>query len=114
MATNGIEDDFPELVYLSDCPELKVDAPVGCPHLVDPSTISEEFTQKNLTIADLVATILFRYRPEALRAFLDLKRNHVRYLRREALSSSFLDFCIQRKGKVVTVSHPQRSSSESS
>lgn len=98
------EDDpyNPKLTYLSDYPKLPIDAPVGHPHLVDPGSVSEEFPQAELTIADLVVTVLFKYMPEALTAFLDLDRPEVHYI--QGGGSTRLDFCIKRDKRVVTVS----------
>ena len=70
------EDDpnNPKLKYLTDYAKLPSDAPVGHPHLVDPKSVPKEYPQDELTIADLVVTILFKFMPEALIAFLDLDR----------------------------------------
>lgn len=90
--------DVGGLVYLSDYPKLPANAPVGHPHLVDLTSLSEEFPQEAMTIPDLVVTILFKYKPAALTAFLDLNRRKVHFLR-----SGSLDICISRKGKIVKV-----------
>lgn len=76
------EDDQynPKLTYLGDYAQLPIDAPVGHPHRVDPDSIKEDFTNEDLTTADLVFTILFKFMPEALTAFLDLDRPNVHYI----------------------------------
>lgn len=53
-----------------------------------------------MTIADLVVTVLFKFRPEALEQFLDLKRPAVKFLRER---KSYLDFCISRVEDLVEV-----------
>lgn len=87
--------------YLHDYPKLPANAPLGCPHIVDFSSIDVECPQDELSIPDLVATVLFKYRPAALDAFLDLKRKKVHVVRHNSLST--LDFCIQRTGRIVKV-----------
>ena len=97
------ESDNPKLTYLGDYAQLPVDAPVGHPHLVDPASVDEEFLPEDLTIADLVVTILFKFQPEALTAFLDLDRPKVHYIE-GGTRGCRLDFCIKRDKRVVTVS----------
>lgn len=99
------EDDsyYPKLKYLGDYPKLPIDAPVGHPHLVDPASVDEEYPQQSLTVADLVVTILFKFMPEALTAFLDLERPKVLYIQ-GGKKGTRLDFCIKRDKRVVTVS----------
>lgn len=91
-----------KLIYLDDCPKLPVGAPVGHPHLIDPRCVSEDFPQEDITVADIVVTILFKYRPEALHAFLDLSRPHVHFIS-GLWNSSVHNFCIKRDGRTVTV-----------
>ena len=94
------DDDFPQVVYLDSFPQLPANAPLGHPHILDLNSLSEDFPQEEATIPDIVVTILFKYKPEALKAFLDLNRAHVHFLLRE---SANLDFCILRNGKTVKV-----------
>lgn len=98
------EDDpyNPKLTYLGDYARLPINAPVGHPHLVDPDSVEEEYPTEDLTIADLVVTILFKFMPEALNAFLDLNRPKVHYIQ-GGTKGSRLDFCIKRNNRLVTV-----------
>ena len=88
--------------YLDCYPNLPVDAPVGHPHIIDTDSIDHEFARsQNMTIADAVVTILFKYMPGALTAFLDLERPHFHYI--QAGRVARLDFCIKRDRRAVTV-----------
>ncbi len=91
-----------KLKYLDDYPKLPADAPLGCPHIVDLSSLDEDWPQAEMSIPDLVVTVLFKYRPAALDAFLDLKRKDVHFVRHHSRSAT-LDFCIQRAGRIVKV-----------
>ena len=93
-------DEDIKLVYLSDYPELPTDAPIGHPHIVNLSALQDDVPTDDITIADVVASVLFKYRPSALTAFLDLDRSHVHFLCR---SGGELDFCISRKGQTVKI-----------
>ncbi|KAL8830674.1 MAG: hypothetical protein Q9191_001299 [Dirinaria sp. TL-2023a] len=89
-------------LYCSDFPELPADAPVGHPHILDLKCLLALRGQKGPTIPDLVVTVLFKYKPEALKAFLDLGRSEVHFLRRNPPER---DFCISRKGKLVKIGY---------
>ena len=90
----------PNLVVLHSYPRLPARAPIGFPHLVDLTSLSDDYPPSTMTIADLVVSILYNYRPEALTAFLDLERQYVHFVRR---SPTAQDFCIARSGKIVKV-----------
>ncbi len=106
MPGNPVSDEGdPKLIYLDDYPSLPADAPLGCPHIVDLSSLSEDFPQEEMSIPDLVVTVLFKYKPVTLRAFLDLERPEVHFVNHPPYPSTF-DFCIQRTGRIVKVSLP--------
>ncbi len=90
-----------ELIYLDDYSQLPARAPFGCPHIVDIENLSEDFLQAEVGIPELVVTVLYKYRPAALRAFLDLERPEVHFVRHNG--GRQVDFCIQRQGRVVKV-----------
>ncbi len=61
--------------YLDGYPKLPVDAPVGYPHIIGIECLDEDFyASQPIGIADLVVTVLFKFMPGALTAFLDLNR----------------------------------------
>ncbi|KAK4696310.1 hypothetical protein P7C71_g1587, partial [Lecanoromycetidae sp. Uapishka_2] len=69
----------------------------GHPRIVDISTFSEETDKQNLTMADVVATSLWKYKPEALQAFLDVGIYPTfRFVVRDA-TSEVGDFAIERE-----------------
>ena len=89
--------------YLGDCPKLPADAPIGYPHIIDLDSLDHDgYEGQGISIADAVVTILFKFLPGALAAFLDLDRPDFHYIQAGRLSSH-LDFCIKRKGRMVTV-----------
>ena len=89
--------------YLGDCPNLPMDTPVGYPHIIDLDSLDHDgYEGQGISIADAVVTILFKFMPGALAAFLDLDRPDYHYIQ-AGRSSSCLDFCIKRKGRMVTV-----------
>jgi hypothetical protein len=80
----------------------------GHPRIVDVSTFTELTNKKNFTMADIVATILWNYKPEALKAFFDVNiYPKFRFARKETEGDK-QDFVIEREqkeqGLVVTVS----------
>jgi len=70
--------------------------------LVDLTSVSEDIPQQDMTILDLVVTILLKFNSQALDAFLDLDRSEVHFLSRRNMSSD-LDFCIKRKDRTIKV-----------
>ena len=97
------DSDVRTLKYLGDYPELPIDAPVDCPHIIDLDSLDHEyFYLQGIGIADAVATILFKFMPAALAAFLDLDCPKFHYIQADQAASR-LDFCIKRDGCMVTV-----------
>lgn len=92
----------PQVTYLTAYAGMPIDTPVGHPHIVDPESVDAEFLPKDLTVADVVVTTLFKFQPQALTTFLDLDRPRVHYIQGGRLSR--LDICIKREGRMVTVS----------
>ena len=93
-----------EIQYLSSCPQLPATAPFGHPHLVDVDSVDMDFPlpQPGLGVADFVVTVLFNHKSETLQRFLDLSHDFKFWIRHKEECGS-LDFCIVRKGSVVTV-----------
>ena len=88
--------------YLDCYPKLPIDAPIGCPHIIDLDSMNpDSFGVQDMSIADVVVTILFKFTPCALTAFLDLNRPNFHYI--QAGGTSRLDFCIKRDKRMVTV-----------
>ena len=89
------------LQYLNSCPKCLPAAPTGHPHLIDSATFDETTDQTT----DGIATLLFKWKSEALDSFLDNKiMRKFEFYRRKAPSSSMYDMFIGRLGKVVMVS----------
>ena len=85
--------------YLDVYPKLPINTPVGHPHIIDLECLDHDFYNfQPITIADLVVTVLFKFTPGTLTAFLDLERPRFLYIQARSL-----DFCIKRIGRVVTV-----------
>ena len=100
-----MEDDDKEILikYLGVYPELPIDAPIGCPHIIDMDSMDDDFYDlQDMSIADAVATILYKFMPCALTAFLDLDRPDFHYIQAGSPGVR-LDFCIKRDGRTVTV-----------
>ena len=93
------EFQVPDLVYLNYVRELPADTPDGYPHLIEINSLCGWSPQRELTIPDIIVTILFRYSREALLAFLDLERPSVFLLH----MTSELAFSIARTGRFVRV-----------
>lgn len=104
MEDNSIEY---QSVYLGVYPELPVDAPIGCPHLIDVDSLDHKpHGLQNLRIADAVVTILYKVTPGALTAFLDLDRPYFHYIH-ASYPGVHDGFCIKRDGRFVKVSYAQ-------
>lgn len=101
-----MEEDYLEklqIKYLGVYLELPVDAPIGCPHIIDVDSMDHDsYGVQNMTIADAVVTILYKYMPCALTAFLDLDRPNFHYIQ-AGNPGTRLDFCIKRDERMVTV-----------
>ena len=87
--------------YLTTCAELPANKPAGHPHLLDCSDIT---ALQDFTFADAMATILYNWKPEALRAFLDLSKDEFVFKIEQAVGSTKVDFVIGRTGNIVVVS----------
>ena len=88
-------------MFLDKHPKMLASAPDGHPRILDMNCLVDDLLRQFVDIPDLVVTILFDWKPEALEAFLDLTRPELHFLRR---GSDHPDFCIQRNGLVVKVS----------
>ena len=93
--------DKKPIKYINSYPILPADAPFGHPHIIDLERLDVVFYVYPISIADLVVTILFKLKPEALTAFLDLNRPRFHYIQLGPADRS--DFCIKRDGRIVTV-----------
>ena len=91
-----------KLKYLSICPEVPPDRPYGSPHLIDTSSFSEDTFKDELHTADAIVTLLHKWCPWTMNAFLDLKLPNFEFHRHEA-SDYCLDTRIIRKVSRVTV-----------
>ncbi len=97
------------LEYINEFPGLPADAANGCPHIVKckdwASTDDADVDTTNLRVPDVVATILYNYNPNILRAFLDVyKHESFKFLRQELPDSTERSFVIIRKGGKIVVS----------
>ena len=90
--------------YLNVYPELPIDAPIGCPHIVENEFRDHSCPDyQEMSIADAVVTILYRFMPGALTAFLNLDCPNFHYIQAGQTGGGRLDFCIKRDGRTVTV-----------
>ena len=90
--------------YLNVYPELRIDAPIGCPHIVEDNFRDHSCPDyQEMSIADAVVTILYRFMPGALTAFLNLDCPTFIYIQAGPTGGGRLDFCIKRDGRTVTV-----------
>ena len=87
--------------YLTTCAELPANKPAGYPYLLD---CSDTTALQDFTFADTMATILYNWKPEALRAFLDLSKDKFVFKIEQAAGSTYIDFIIGRTGNTVVVS----------
>jgi len=80
----------------------------GHPRIVDITAFTEETSKQNFTMADIVATILWNYKPETLKAFLDTEICPKFSFVRKGSNGDKDNFVIERErkepGLVVTVS----------
>lgn len=96
------DDGMKPVKNLDSYPKLPVDAPIGYPHIIDLECLEDDFYASQPTSdADLVVTILFKFMPGALTAFLDLNRPKFHYI--QAGGQTRLDFCIKRDDRTVSV-----------
>lgn len=83
----------------------------GYPRVIDLRSFTEESNKQNLTMADVVATVLFNYDPKSLNAFMELGNHPIfRFLRKQSDRKAG-DFVIERRresyGVVVKVNGSQ-------
>ncbi|OBZ75639.1 hypothetical protein A0H81_04822 [Grifola frondosa] len=87
------------LRYSDACTELPASRPVGFPHIINVQGFDEETDKKDLRAADGIATLLYNWKPEALRALLDLNRPRFEFKHK---GSYYLTMIIARHGMVVS------------
>ncbi len=69
----------------------------GYPRVVDLESFTNDSNKQSFTMADIVATILWNYEPQSLRAFLDIENNpSFSFIRKEG-DKKKRDFAIERK-----------------
>lgn len=83
----------------------------GHPRVIELRSFTEESNKQNLTMADVVATVLFNHDPKSLNAFMDMDSFPTfRFLRKQS-DRKAREFVIERRresyGVVVTVSGTQ-------
>ena len=91
--------DGPALEYL-DHHALPADRPVGHPHLINMDVYGRETQKQDLRITDGVVTVLYRWEPEALAAFLDNDLNNFRFRVTEEIEHPH-NFYVERTRKRV-------------
>ena len=96
-----ITKDKKPIEYIDSYRDLPANVPFGHPHIIDLERLDRVFDDYPISIADLVVTILFKFKPGALRTFLDLKRPRFHYIHVGRITQS--EFCIKRDGRTVTV-----------
>ncbi len=93
------------LAYHTSYLGLPACAPLGHPHV-----ISQEFQEgsdiTNLRAADGVVTLLYKWNPDALYAFLELSYDYFEFVRREK-DEAYQHLIVVRRGRKVTVRKPQ-------
>ena len=87
--------------YINDFPGLPADAPPGHPHIVDLRDFHRKW--KRLSVVDVTVTILYNYKIDALKAFLDLNRREYMFWHRDDKGEN-RDFFVRRTGKTLIVS----------
>ena len=100
-----VDDGYGPLRYLAVHDDLPIDRPIGYPHVIGNKVIYEDSEEiDNLRAADGAVTLLYRYDPQALDAFLDLSKKAFVFWRKEPRGSATHHVLIMRRGKTVTVS----------
>ena len=85
--------------YLDTCLLLPADAPLGWPHLIDLSSLSESDTT-GLQVADMVVTILYNHSLETLSRFMDMSHGFTFHVK-EWEGSEMQDLVIVRRGQTI-------------
>jgi hypothetical protein len=93
--------NMPPPAYLDNYPELPADAPLGHSHLID---CSQPTASQDNKLADVIPTILHNWNPDALQAFLYLKKEKFIFKIEQAAGSKQINYVIARTGDTVVVS----------
>lgn len=84
----------------------------GYPRVIDLKSFTEASNKQSLTMADVVATVLFNYDPLSLHAFMDIDTHPRFHFIRKESNRKARNFVIERRresyGVVVEVCGPQR------
>ena len=100
-----MEFDDPQLKYLSTCPLLPPERPVGFPHLIDTEKLHEDTDTDDLRLADGIATMIYKWKPAELEKFLRVGNTKYDLLRDERENrTTIFNIKIRRVGNLVTVS----------
>lgn len=87
------------------CGWLPADGVPGRAHLINVDSYLQSTGKPDLTMGDIVATILYNYSPGLLDAFFAINHKlEVSFTRNENAGSEHLDFCIERFDSTVYVS----------
>ncbi|KAL9098559.1 MAG: hypothetical protein Q9163_005804 [Psora crenata] len=90
-----------ELRYRSDFLRLPRNTPRDHPHIVDTTSIGDEFPQGEIGFADLVVTILFMHDPRLLNDFLDFNKHSFDFQRVSTRGGALVPY-IERRIRFVT------------
>ena len=71
----------------------------GCPRVIDLKSFTKASNKQNLTMADIVATLLFNYDPLCLSAFMDMKDYSRFHFARKETDSEARNFVLERRGE---------------
>lgn len=92
--------------YLNGCSQLPTNGALGRAHLVNIDKYLNNRERLELKMADIIATVLFRFEPKVLEAFMNISGHlEFKFTRREKEGSENLDFSIQRFNSTVHVSY---------
>lgn len=102
--------DGPSLKFRRVSPKLTACAKSrGYPRVIDLKGFTEASNKQNLTMADVVATVLFNYDPMSLYAFMDMDQYPTFHFIRRESDRKLRNFVIERRresfGVVVKVSY---------
>ena len=100
-------------VYKADCTELPIELPFGYPHILADADTTKAAVQRGKLVchvADGVATVLYHYNRETLRAFFNpcVVDFQFKHLKAKGGFSGTCDLLIRREKSTVTVSKPSR------
>ena len=80
--------------------DLPANAPEGHPHIIDLEAINENDLPDDLKAVDVIATVLYKWDPEALQNLLDLSKEDFHF---GHLTASQYETYIIRNGRYVRV-----------